>query len=764
MEGKTDTRLWGRAGCTGRLIAALTLLRLLADGRIASMMEYDRDASTLRPGRKATYKGNVRRESKELRRAVLTLIGDMRPDSVLQRLAEEARRLVGARYAALGIMDDQGRMQKFYTTGITKEQRRAIGTLPEGHGLLGILFHDGKALRVPSIQDHAVSVGFPPNHPPMNSFLGVPIYNKGKNVGNIYLTDKIGAAEFTKDDQGIIEELALYASVAITNAGLYEQAVFRAHQWESLSRITNKIASSLDYKEVLNQVVREARSLLRVDVAFVSLLHPDDAVLRITAWSGLKTKEMRGLEYRGHQGLGGLALQSGDIVISQDYSQDERFVGSTMSESVRKEGLISHMAMALEARGQQLGVLYLATRWLRHFSSEEMDLVRQLAALSAVALDNAQLYAGERAAHLAAAEARVRLSLVLENMPEAVFMVSPDRTATLANRAASRIILGDESLRLEGRKHPFGLTFFRPDGRPVEYGDTPVAQCLSRGEPSLGVELVVQRQDGTRIPLLANVVALTDRDGNVSSVVAVQQDISRLKEVEQMKSDFLSMITHDLKSPLTTIKGLTSSMLMEGKSEAIEAPSEWIKMIDSESDRLTELVNNLLDMSRIEAGGMELYLEECYLIDLISSYVDNYRGVIGPGHHPVVLDVPVELPPAFADYSQIERVLANLLNNAAKYSEDGKEIFVKASLVPNLDKLLVEVTDSGIGIPPDEAVRVFDKFYRSPNTLGGRRKGSGLGLAICRAIVEAHGGRITVHSNPGQGSKFCFTLPVADGD
>lgn len=700
--------------------------------------------------------------STDLQRAVLTLIGDMRPDHVLQRLAEEARRLVGARYAALGVMDEQGRIQKFHTAGITNAQRKAIGPLPGGYGLLGILFHQGQALRVPSIQEHPASVGFPPNHPPMRSFLGVPIFNQGRNVGNIYLTDKIGAEEFTEDDQRQIEELARYASVAITNARLYEQTLLRSQQWESLSRITNKITSSLDYKEVLNQVVREARSLLKVDVAFVSLLHQDDDILRLTAWSGLKTREMRSLEYKSYQGLGGLALSAHDVVVTEDYSQDERFAGSVLYGTVRKEGLISHIAVPLEARGQQLGVLYLATRSLRRFGSEEMGLVRQLAALSAVALDNAQLYAGERSSHLEALEAQVRLGLVLEQMPEAVFMVSPNRIVTLANQTASRIILGNESFRLEGLKHPFGVSCFFPDGRPMEYSETPVAQCLRDGEASLGVELIIQRPDGTRLPILVNAAALRDENGNISSVVAVQQDISRLKEVEQIKSDFLSMITHDLKSPLTTIKGLTSSMLMEGESEVIESPLDWIKIIDSESDRLTELVNNLLDMSRIEAGGIDLYLEECYLVDLITSYVENYRGIIEPGSHPVVIDVPIDLPPAFADYSQIERVVANLLNNAAKYSEDGREIIVSARLVSEIGKLLVEVTDKGVGIPPEEASKVFDKFYRSPNTLGGRRKGSGLGLAICRAIVEAHGGRITVNSKPGEGSTFSFTLPVSD--
>ncbi|MCH8063672.1 MAG: histidine kinase, partial [Chloroflexi bacterium] len=188
----------------------------------------------------------------------------------------------------------------------------------------------------------------------------------------------------------------------------------------------------------------------------------------------------------------------------------------------------------------------------------------------------------------------------------------------------------------------------------------------------------------------------------------------------------------------------------------------YVASIDEEADEMTELVGNLLDMSRIEAGSMPLDPEQCHLADITGDCIKRVaRSRLG-GRHDITVDVALELPEVFVDYDQVCRVLSNLLSNSIKYSQPGSEITVRSYLMPsNAGRIVTEVGDSGVGIPDNEIDKIFDKFYRVTSQRGRGRPGSGLGLAICKSIIEAHDGKIWVDSTPGRGSTFYFDLPVS---
>lgn len=695
---------------------------------------------------------------RRLRNTMMLLASELRPQVVLQRLVEEARRLVGARYGALAVMEEDGAIREFFTVGLTRAQRAALGPLPQGRGLLGELFKHNRTVRVADIGAHPSSVGFPPNHPPMRSLLGVPILSQGRNIGNIYLTDKVGAPEFTPEDQELIEELARYAGIAIRNAALYEQTERRSQQWVALQKIANRITLAMEPQAVLRQVVLDARNLLSVDAAFISLLDQRSGRLRTVASTGLRRQ--RGLApLTVTAGAGNIAIWGHAPIIINDYASDERFA-PPYKERIAAMGLVSLIVAPLEARGQAIGALYLGTRRRRTFQQEEAELVGQLASLAAVVLDNARQYKAERAAHDRAERAEARLQAVLQHEPEAVLVVTPSRRVVIANPAASRLFFDDEHARLAGRTYPFGARFCLPDGSPLPPEDWPVARCLAGRGPCLGYELVLERPRGGKVPVLVNAVSLPPVDNQPGGVVALLQDISQLKEVERLKNDFMAMVSHDLKSPLTTIKGLASSVQLNAKDGVSTVPTEWAAVIESEVDRLTELVDNLLDMSRIEAGSMPLDLEECYLADLAPDCV--WRVAQGDRNlaSRVSVHVPADLPPVMADYLQLQRVLCNLLSNALKYSPEGSPVQLRACLSPDGRALVVEVANQGPGIPASERELVFEKFYRGRDHVRGGRPGSGLGLAICRAIIGAHGGTISVAGAPGSGAVFRFVLPL----
>jgi signal transduction histidine kinase len=249
-------------------------------------------------------------------------------------------------------------------------------------------------------------------------------------------------------------------------------------------------------------------------------------------------------------------------------------------------------------------------------------------------------------------------------------------------------------------------------------------------------------------------------DGHVTAGIAVFQDITELKLLDEVKADFLSMITHDLRGPVTAIKGLAASAMTHAPESGKNAEQlrEELAAVDDESDRLTELVSNLLDMSRIEAGAVRLEPEETHIADLTDDAVRRAkRSRLGEGRA-IEVNAPLGLPLFYVDPVQIGRVLDNLISNALKYS-DGP-IKVDAGHDPEKNALVTTVHDSGVGLAPEVQSAVFEKFFRVTDVGRKSGMGAGLGLAICKAIVEGHGGEINVESELRQGSSFSFTLPV----
>jgi K+-sensing histidine kinase KdpD len=236
-------------------------------------------------------------------------------------------------------------------------------------------------------------------------------------------------------------------------------------------------------------------------------------------------------------------------------------------------------------------------------------------------------------------------------------------------------------------------------------------------------------------------------------VVAVE----RAKETDKVKSLLLSTVSHELRTPLATIKGATSMLRAHHHQIAPELLDEHLADIEEESDKLTELISSLLEMSRIEAGILQIHQQAIDLADVVQSAVERAQLRLRDNQITVTISAP--LPPCFGDARRIEQIVANLLDNAAKYSEPKRPILVRVE--PRASDLVVSVIDKGRGIAPEQLERIFDRFYQIEHGGDSGRHGIGLGLAICRGLVEAHGGGIWVESEHGNGSTFSFSLPIA---
>jgi signal transduction histidine kinase len=271
-------------------------------------------------------------------------------------------------------------------------------------------------------------------------------------------------------------------------------------------------------------------------------------------------------------------------------------------------------------------------------------------------------------------------------------------------------------------------------------------------------EGIHHRADGLAITLADNYSPQFGEDGEMTQVIANVRDITRLREAEELKQTLLSVISHELKTPVSIIKGYAGTLAREDANWNRETLAEGLGVIEEEADRLDKLISNLLEASRLQAGGLKLRLSYLNLADLARSAVENLQATTD--RHTMVVDFPAEFPPVLGDFERLREVLTNLIGNAIKYSPEGGLIKVGGEAGPN--KVRLYVSDEGIGIPPAEQEQIFDRFHRVDNRLARQTPGTGLGLFLVRAVVQAHGGKVWVNSVPGHGSVFWVELPTGD--
>ncbi len=418
--------------------------------------------------------------------------------------------------------------------------------------------------------------------------------------------------------------------------------------------------------------------------------------------------------------------------------------------------------LAVAIRGNSRGgcELYLTGKWEEgeaQFTEEDEWLVGILSEYAGIAIENARLH-NELRRNLASSQTdRRHLQAIVDALSEYIVVYSgPDGRVELLNRAAREA--AEEWLPLGEPRRPGNLLL--PNGEPCPEEETPYWRVVHGGEGIVQRELLLRRSDGRIVPILATATTLPALDSSFARVLTTWQDITSLKEAERLKDEFLSLVSHELRRPLTSIKGVVSGLLTEDVDWGPSERREFMMTVEREVDRLSNLVSNLLDAARLEAGGVDPEREPFALADLVEDL--RHRLTVVTEEHALHTDVPAELPEVLGDYEQVGRVLTNLLANAVEYSPPGAAIHLSSEVTAGSREVFVGVTSEGPGIPSEDLPRLFERFYRGRQGLQSRRAGSGLGLWICRRIVEAHGGQIWAESSSGRGLTVRFTLPLAE--
>jgi PAS domain S-box-containing protein len=360
---------------------------------------------------------------------------------------------------------------------------------------------------------------------------------------------------------------------------------------------------------------------------------------------------------------------------------------------------------------------------------------------------------------LAAAEkGRTRLLAMLDASADGIYVVDADERITLANRTLEQLLdLPREQII---GQTCFGHTVGRiSDGRRLCEIACPFQESVRHRYP---IEINLPTTAGPR-PMEVSSGRILNDAGEVEAVVHVLRDLTARKEVEHLQDEFISLVSHELKTPLNHIKGFASTLLQDDVEWDPESERDFLQTIDQEADRLTHLVDNILEMARLAnvEQGIHLRLDWHAPGDIITAVAERQRA-FAPTHQ-FVVDLRGEMPPIRCDRRTIELLLTNLLDNAVKYSPPSTTVTVEAWTEGPLFK--VAVRDQGEGIPAGAHSQIFERFYRGTTPL--RTPGTGLGLAICRRVAEAHGGTLSVESARGSGSTFTLALPfggVADDE
>ena len=407
----------------------------------------------------------------------------------------------------------------------------------------------------------------------------------------------------------------------------------------------------------------------------------------------------------------------------------------------------SFLGTPMSHRGVHVGSFFLGgKKGGSRFTSSDEEVAVLFASQAAAAIVNAQTHRKER-------RARTDLEALVETSPVGVVVFDAGSGAVMsANQEARRIVAGLRMPGLTIQELAGVLTCRRGDGQESTLDEIAGAEILRAEE----VELVAP--DGRKVRTLLSVTPSRSAADEDLSVVVTTQDLAPFEELERSRSEFLGMVSHELRAPLAAIKGSAATVLGGARGYEPTEMQQFFRIVDTEADRMGELISDLLDAGRIDTGTLSVNTAPMDVAPLVDQARTTFQR--GGRSHIVLIDLPADLPRVAADGQRVVQVLNNLFSNAAQHSPESAPIEVGASRQDGFVE--ISVTDGGEGVPRDKLSSLFRKHASVHGSKGGIRN-AGLGLAICRGLVEAHGGRIRAESaGAGLGTRFAFTLPVAD--
>ncbi len=731
-----------------------------------------------------------------LNRVGIALMSELDEARLLHMIAETACSLTDATFAAFTLrpIDETGQPMVpsqgnlFYlaaVVGVTSEQEELFRRMPlGGEGLLAPIFRHGIPVLVDDIlsfvhpynngtQDakqhqaektdiseedaftflHGIAppselhaIGLPHGHPIIRSFLGVPVLDRAKHVRGGLLLGHTTPGCFTPDDKELLVGLAAQAAVALENARLYHMTQMRAQE---LNAIFESIADGVTLVDSQGTILRENSTARLLRTQLQQSVHGAQSIenmLHIPAQRALNSEKAQGIE-----------------ISIEDIDKEKR------------QYVIN--ASPLRVTSTSSGSLHLDR------SECEMKETETLPTGAVVVwhdVTEARRLLSERRIHAETETRRALLQLILDELPTSIYLVrGRDARLVLANKASTSIwgASWPVNVPMEDFIQQNSIRIFGNDGSELAPAQLATLRAVQNHETIHHHQEVIRHPDGTTLPVLVNAVALdteiltilptppsgTHTSNSTESIaIVVHQDVTALKATERLKDEFIGIAAHELRTPLAVLKGFAQMLIVQtarGRGpQLVEWQTEALQGIDQATSRMVELIDDLLDVTRLQAKRLEFYMAPNDIVALTRRVLT--RQQITTEKHVLSLITPFEYLVAQIDPQRIEQVLNNLLNNAIKYSPEDGPITVTISADTTNQMAVISIRDTGIGIPQDQQAHVFGRFVRADNARTQGIGGTGLGLYLSREFVEHHGGRIWFESAENEGSTFSLTLPL----
>jgi signal transduction histidine kinase len=512
---------------------------------------------------------------------------------------------------------------------------------------------------------------------------------------------------------------------------------FRVRQRDYLLEISRAMTQELDLEKLLARILRISMEMLAGQAGLIAM-RLEDGRWHVKVSHGLTPVFLRYVEKML-------------VDVSSNTDDPEKFelpeVNYLLREltKVASLGLLTGVGLPLVARNQVVGVTFIFRSYPGVFSSNDRALLSSFADQAAIAVQNALLYTE-------VVQEKHRTDALIDAVADGIFILSNDHVIERCNQALVRMLGMPQEEILNHPHEEIILWHTPPEGMTLEKaveGGWPLTQ-----HAFLYVEgdLTIQGQQ-PYLPVGITYAPLYSEEGSLLNIIADVRDITRFRQADELKSTFISIISHELKTPVALIKGYVGTLRRKDATWDREIVEDSLRVIEEETDRLTALIENLLDASRLQAGGLSLKRSDILLSDVAKRIAERFQTQTDK--HTILVDFPENFPVILADEIRIEQVFSNLISNAIKYSPQG-EIRIRGQV--RRENIIVCVTDQGPGIATNDIPFIFDRFYRAPDAAR-QTKGAGLGLYLTRAIIEAHNGRIWVDPTNGGGGRICFSLP-----
>ncbi len=720
----------------------------------------------------------------------------VQPDDLMELIYTQTNRVLDARNFYIALYDPPTRTLRFAFYVENGERRYPEDVWTDTEGLTGLIVRTGQPIVTDDYLTECQRRGVQPGGRPGKAWMGMPLISQDRVLGVINISSFDPDVTYTSEQARVFQVIADQAAAILDKARLYQETEKWARRLEGLNEVGHLLASTLDLDRLLNLTVQKAVDLLQAEAGSLLLVDEESGDLVFQVAVGVP--DLTGTRLPAGAGIAGQVVRENRPVRVEDVRQDRHWY----PEVDRRSHFVTRSLLCapLTARGTVIGVLeVLNRRDGRPFDDEDERLLTAFAAQAAVAIQNARLFAMTDQALAARVEELSMMQRIDRELNATLdYPQTMERALEWAiQRTGADIGLIAVLAEEDGRQ---GLRLLVHHGYPEELVETYrktlwpldrgiVGRVARSGRPELVHDV---RNDPDYVAVTEGMVAQITvpiwREERIIGIIVLEsarpgqfdQDamdfvvrladhaaiaienarlFAAVEAANQAKTEFISFVSHELKQPMTAIKGYTDLLVKGLAGDLTEMQRSFLEVVRSNVNRMDTMVQELLDISRIEAGRLRLEIGQVALREAVEEAVRVIRQEIEAKRQTLEVEIAEPLPPVKADRNRVVQILTNLLSNAYKYTpEEGR---IRVTVQPNGGFVVCSVSDTGIGIAPEEQERLFTKFFRSQHPAVRNVPGTGLGLVITKNLVELQGGQIWVESEPGKGSTFTFTLPVA---